>query len=865
MRNVRNQQAVKRLAAKSFQANRTRNTIAAIAIALTALLFTAVFTIGLGMIEDTQRSAMLQAGGDAHGSIKNITEEQYKILAQHSSIVECGRDMLVAYGVDNPEFLKRHVEAHYIEKSIYSHWFIEIIDGKAPEAADEILLDQASLELLGLEAKAGGTVDLLLRIHPDDAPVKRTFTVSGVIRSSQSMNVGFVIVSEAYTIQYREEMNAKGQDYYDGVGQISMEVMFSNSMGIQKKLDRIITDSGFSLDAGSPDYIESNANWAYLSDGAESDPMTMIGLGAALLLILVTGYLIIYNIFHISVIRDIRFYGLLKTIGTTERQIRRILRRQALRLCLFGTPAGLLMGFFAGKFLLPLMLSVSQMKDMAITAVSPHPWIFIGGALFTVITVLISEQKPARIAAKVSPVEALRYTEQSGKRKRLKKTTDGGRITHMAFSNLGRNRGRTAVVICSLSLTVVLMNSLYTVTGSIDREGFLSKMILCEDIIGSAALWNYNYRPFDEETAAEESLSESFISACEAQESFADGGRIYMTPNHVRLPVESWEIPDHILKNEDGAPGQETPVGFQPYAGYDTGGYWVELHGIEPFVLSKMTVVEGETDTDALWEKLQTGNYVLYGVQVDDNNFVIESDVKHHAGDTITLRYENGATKEYEIAAVIKGHSFSLTNRTSNNFAYYISAEEFKENLSDIYLMSFLMDTKEGQADAMEEFLKSYTTDVEPLMSYESRAMYAGTYNQILGIITLVGSLLTAMIGLIGLLNFINIILTSVETRKREFAMMEAIGMTRRQLVGMLTAEGLYYAALTLVFSLTAGALFSLTALRALSDGIWFVNYRFTLLPVLIACPLLLLLGAWAPRIIYRLRKQESIVEEIRE
>lgn len=117
MRNVRNRQAVKRLAAKSFKANRTRNTIAAIAIALTALLFTAVFTIGLGMIEDTQRSAMLQAGGDAHGSIKNITEEQYNILAQHPSIVECGRDMPTAYGVDNPEFLKRHVEMHYIEKT----------------------------------------------------------------------------------------------------------------------------------------------------------------------------------------------------------------------------------------------------------------------------------------------------------------------------------------------------------------------------------------------------------------------------------------------------------------------------------------------------------------------------------------------------------------------------------------------------------------------------------------------------------------------------------------------------------------------------------------------------------------------------
>jgi putative ABC transport system permease protein len=865
MRNVRNRQAVKRLAAKSFRANRTRNTIAVIAIALTALLFTAVFTIGLGMIEDTQRSAMLQAGGDAHGAIKNITEEQYEILKQHPSIVECGRDMSVSYGIDNPEFLKRHVEMHYIEKNIYPHWFIDITDGKAPETADEILLDQTSLELLGLEAKAGCTVELLLRIHPDDKPVKRTFTVSGVIKPAQGMNVGFAIVSEAYAIQYKEEMNAKGPEYYDGVGQLSMHVLFSNSMNIQKKLDRIITDSGFSLDEGSPDYIESNANWAYMSDGAESDPMTLIGLGSALLLILTTGYLIIYNIFHISVIRDIRFYGLLKTIGTTERQIRRILRRQAFRLWLFGTPAGLLLGFFTGKFLLPLMLDISRLEGPTITAVSPHPWIFIGGALFTVITVLISEQKPARIAAKVSPVEALRYTEQSGKRKRLKKTTDGGKITRMAFSNLGRNRGRTAVVICSLSLTVILMNSLYTVTSSIDRDGFLSKMILCEDVIGSAALWNYDYRPFDEETAAEESLSESFISACESQESFDDGGRIYMTPNHVRLPVESWEIPDHVLKDESGAPGRETPAGFEPYAGYETGGYFAALHGIEPFVLSKMTVVEGETDKDALWEKLQTGNYMIYGVQVDDNNFVMESDVKHRAGDTITLRYENGDTKKYEIAAVVKGHSFSLTNRMINDFAYYVSAGEFKEHLSDAYLMNFLMDTKEGQAGAMEEFLKSYTSDVEPLMSYESRTMYAGTYDQILGIITLVGSLLTAMIGFIGLLNFINIILTGMETRKREFAMMEAIGMTRRQLVGMLTAEGLYYAALTLIFSLAAATLFSLTALRALGDGIWFVNYRFTLLPVLIVCPLLLLLGAWTPRIVYRLRKQESIVEEIRE
>lgn len=77
--------------------------------------------------------------------------------------------------------------------------------------------------------------------------------------------------------------------------------------------------------------MASNANWAYMSQSASSDPANIIGIGAALLLILVTGYLIIYNIFQISVIRDIRYYGLLKTIGTTGRQIKKILRRQASR------------------------------------------------------------------------------------------------------------------------------------------------------------------------------------------------------------------------------------------------------------------------------------------------------------------------------------------------------------------------------------------------------------------------------------------------------------------------------------------------------------------------------------------------------
>ena len=124
---------------------------------------------------------------------------------------------------------------------------------------------------------------------------------------------------------------------------------------------------------------------------------------------------------------------------------------------------------------------------------------------------------------------------------------------------------------------------------------------------------------------------------------------------------------------------------------------------------------------------------------------------------------------------------------------------------------------------------------------------------------------LAAVIGLIGLLNFVNTILTGIITRRHEFAMMEAIGMTGRQMAEMLTLEGFFYALLTVLFSLLAGVLFSVTAIRAVCNGLWLMNYRFTLLPLLIACPVLLLLGAGVPGFVYALRKKESVVERIRE
>lgn len=388
MRKVKNRAIIRKLSDKGFRANKTRNLIAGLAIALTTLLFSSLFTIALGTIENFQRETMRQSGGDCHGVIKDVSWEQYEKLKTHPLIKESAPCILVADAIKNPEFLKRHVEAWYYPAYHYKHCFVEIIDGEAPKKADEILLDETSLKLLGKEPKAGQRVTLQMQIRQSREKVTdRIFTVSGVTKADSALDVGFAIVSEQYMREHGDELTYTYPEDGSVTGAVRMDVNFSNSIGIQRKLDQVITDSGYSIAEGDSHYIDCNANWTYISDGAEGDSLTIGAVIGALLLILLTGYLIIYNVFQISVMKDIRYYGLLKTVGTTGRQMEQILHRQAWRLALYGIPAGLVLGFPAGKMLVPSFMALSSYEGDQ-TGVSLNPFIFLGAAAFSILTIL---------------------------------------------------------------------------------------------------------------------------------------------------------------------------------------------------------------------------------------------------------------------------------------------------------------------------------------------------------------------------------------------------------------------------------------------------------------------------------------------
>ncbi|WP_215699388.1 FtsX-like permease family protein [Clostridium sp. MCC353] len=149
-------------------------------------------------------------------------------------------------------------------------------------------------------------------------------------------------------------------------------------------------------------------------------------------------------------------------------------------------------------------------------------------------------------------------------------------------------------------------------------------------------------------------------------------------------------------------------------------------------------------------------------------------------------------------------------------------------------------------------------------MDFDSREVYVKSFADLTSLFVTIGGALSAVIGFIGIANFVNSVLTSIITRKREFAVLQSIGMTGKQLKTMLLYEGLYYALGTMIASAVFGTLFSLTAVCGMTRGIWFFTYRFILWPMLMVYPFLIVLTTVIPAVICSRIMKAGIIERLR-
>lgn len=879
--NVSNRNCIRRLATKSMRAAMGRNLIAVIAIALTALLFTSLFTIAISINTSMQEANFRQAGGWSHGSFKYITEEQAEILQDDPLIKEFSMRLLLGMAT-GPAFSKSHVEVSYCDANETRWMYCEPTEGRLPqEGTNEAATDTRVLELLGVEPRLGA--EFALPILVDGEETTQTFTLCGWWDYDEGITANHILIPLSRVQDTFDELDTQG---LDGMTTFwGMDVMVASSRHIERDLKQVLENHGFQSEGRNEgdNYIGIGVNWGYT--GAQfadkMDPQMLLIIITLLLLILLTGYLIIYNVFRISVTNNIRFYGLLKTIGTTARQLRRVIRIQALTLSCIGIPLGLLVGYGVGVGLTPVILA--QLNGVVMEARSNSPIIFVGAALFSLVTVLISCMRPGRLAGKVSPIEAVRYTEGGGIRKKLRKAERGASIPRMAWANLWRSRSKTIITIFSLALAVLVLNLTVTFTNGFDMEKFVSKSIASDFIVAQAEyfqvtrLWSGT------------DLSEEVVQEIEAQDGRVTGGRVYgqqsvikefVTEDYFRSMGAMYTTPEQVEQMLSMQDRDERGLVLNE----------AKLYGMEDYALEKLKLVEGDLS------KLRdgSGRYIAAVLMESDYEEAYLDSHWAKLGDMVKLRYveeyefldpesgrvltsaemDSGAAYtqhakvyrdvEYEVAALVcVPHSLSYRYYGEDQFV--LDAQTFQKDSGTNSIMYYAMDAEDSAIPAWEDFFSHLTNEERTDLDYESKATYAEEFEGFRSMFLLLGGVLSGIIALVGVLNFFNAIMTGILTRRREFAVLQSVGMTGKQLKSMLILEGLFLTlgtlVLTFLLTLATGPMMA----NVLSAMFWFFTYHFTMLPILCTLPIFALMGVILPLLMYRSVAKHSVVERLRE
>lgn len=862
MMQVSNRKAVNRLALKSFLANRNRNIFAAIAMALTCLLFTCLFTAAMGVNYSFQQQTMRQVGGYAHGNFKYLTEEQADELKDHPLVKEYGSNLILS-ALYEDAFAKHMAEIRYFDNTSAKMFFSYPTTGTLPVNKYDFATDTTVLNLLGIKPIIGETISISYNLG--GKVVTDTFRLSGYWTLDDLMPTSQIAFSEEYV---KEKLKGYTPLYEgDTTGTWDLEYMFKNSLNIESNLWTIARDKGYQAENSEEDnYLDYGVNWAYTSAQMNKDYTIAIAVFGIGLLILLTGYLIIYNVFLISVASDIRFYGLLKTIGTTGRQIKRIIRYQAFLLSLLGIPVGLVLGYVFGSQITPIIMS-----SMSVTTTyqSANPVIFIGAVVFTVVTVLISIRKPGRIAAKVSPVEAVRYTDvevrkdrKNNNRGRKTASLRGACILRMAVWNLLRNKKKTVIVIISMALSISLLNFVFAFASGFDMDKYMDKFLIADFKIASSNYFNVN-KGFRQDNDV---VTENFIQDVKLQKGIEAAGGIFYNLNET-LTSYNQQMEDIIYR---GIPEEYLINSFFTLSGRDLKYGRVQLYGMEEFILNKLQVVEGTFDL----EKFKTGKYILLAVDTDDYDNPLMETAFYQPGDKVELNYidemnyseteqKEYRSQTYEVMALVK-NDISWNVHYYSTFAMILPAETFIQDTKTSTMMSYQFDVEAEEEASMETFLSNYTENKDKEMNYASKETYEKEFEGFKSIFVIIGNALSSVMAIIGILNFINVILTGIITRRREFSVLKSIGMTGKQLQTMLMYEGLGYAGITLIVTIACSALLNVTLLRAMGEGFWFFTARFTLLPVMLVTPLLLLLSGLIPIAVYRATNKESLVDQLR-
>lgn len=741
--------------------NKNRTLLTVIAITFTTILLMALGTCTVGLTDMERQLA--EYFGNQHAVFSDLTEEQLTLLFNHMDVeaVETS-EFFASVKYDK---MNGALQYHCTEKGEISHGVGNLTEGHQAQAPDEICGPKAFFEHMDVEPIIGNTITISFRPGKDKAMETKTFTICGLISQADISKLDVNDTRIAYSAYISEDLLKEYISQEERRYRANIRVNGQDSLNydeLRERIQSVAEDIGYDTEK-----IDYNSQYLIttMDPGAE---MAGIVLGLGTMIVAFSG-LVIYSIYYVSVITDVQEIGKLKALGAAKKQIKQLLLREGMTVTLIALPLGLTAGFLLPYFILPIFIEHAldtSIHHFEITSIHMFSLpVMLAVILVVLLTVYISLLKPMRMASRISPIEAIRYQESSTDKRSRRKGYDTVSVTRLCIANLSRNRKRTIVTMITMGLSCVLFMSIAGLMSSMDPEDYARRAVETGDF--------------------------------HIQLDFSQNDKVYPEENLDSLQMENLfdETLLKTIRRIDGVTGIQT--GETVLAGADMES---ELFQNEDrTTLSPMNRKDAET-----YRKDLKQGTIDYDRMIAENGALFTADyfIEDYGlavGDTLLLTIYDG---DRQLSLNVQ-----LTASTDlGNSSMLLIPREVWERLDLKYsaVTDLYISVEEPSYDTAKEAIQQivdenphfllYSIDEERRIGVMSVSMIKYPMYAILLIISV-----------IGFINLSNTMITSIVTRKRELGILQAIGLSDRQLVKMLAGEGMFFIIGTLLLSGTLG------------------------------------------------------------
>lgn len=833
-----NQPVIKRIAKTNLKSNFRRSITMIFAVLLSSFLLFSVFTVGLTYLKMNKLQNIRLNGADFDAVLYGVTEEQKTILDNDENVKHFGI-LTVAGAVRETETDKTPgVGLLYADAVLWDDMMSPtrtFLQGKYPTNENEIMVTEEALKKCGFEnKKTGDEITFVYEIK--EKRQEKTFQISGIWG-------GFGIVDNFFVSKAFCEQEGI-EELYNSRCDISFEKRWMSEEEQQAFIDKMELGKSQRLF-----YVYEFGNAAEI----------FWGIAGIVVVTCLSAYLLIYNIMYLSVAGNIRYYGLLQTIGMTGKQIRSLIKKQMIWIGGIGISLGLFLGFFVSFSLIPVAIESLGMKQEQTGQVQVvfHPAVFLLTILLTGFSVWYAARKPMRLAESSSPIEALGYRPVSGIRKGHT-TKKGNLIRRMAVEQLTRNKKKTVVTMLSLSASLSV---------------FVCLMILLHT--QSAREYVYNFRGLDM-VVANDTIQNVVVEQDEKGKKQLQGVK----------QILNQEILDKIKKT-DGVSAVfpvscvSTVIPWEPEVSdvwmrefYET---WMDIpyendleeYKNHPENFASALIGITEEDFRALNQELKAPvdetSFLNGETCILYRNGLFDLDEKKMIGKNILCgEYENPEnTRSFKIVALTDINDYTallgypptmiVIDKAVSSFA--------KEPIIFKVGIQYEKEFDERAEAAVENILRKSPNASD--FSWESKIGQAEIVEKAQGHMAEIGFGIVAILAVIGIMNYINTSVGNIQSRRKEISIMESVGMSEHQVRKMLVWEGIFYTGGVILLTLTAG----LGITYAIYQSVNYMGaaFWFPMVPFFIACILLLTICIAVPLLAYKqMEKSGSLVERIR-